>query len=69
MHKICINMQKYAVTPLVFILCIHMHLYSQNMEIYAKYVSMKFICKICTPHFADVVLPRGAGVFGRLGSS
>ena len=47
------NMQKYAVTAYVFLLCNHMHLYAKNMQIYVKYVSMKYICKICTPHFAD----------------
>ena len=53
MHKICKNMQKYAVTSEVFLLCIHLLLYARNMQIYVKYLSMKFICKICTPHFAD----------------
>ena len=29
--------------------------YAKNMHVYAKYVSMKFICIIiCTFHFADV---------------
>ena len=38
MYKICTNMQKYAVTPYVFLLCIYMHVYAQNMQ---------KICKRC----------------------
>ena len=35
MHKICLNMQKYAVTPQIFLLCIHMNMYTKickNMQ-------------------------------------
>ena len=39
--KIRTNIQKYAVTR------IYMHLYALNMQKYARYVSMKGICKIC----------------------
>ena len=31
-----------------------LHIYAKICKKYAKYVSMKFICIICTPHFADV---------------
>ena len=27
----------------------------KNMQLYARYANMIFICKICTPHFADDV--------------
>ena len=30
-----------------------LHIYAKICKKYAKYVSMKFICIICTPHFAD----------------
>ena len=61
MHKIC--------SDPMFLLCIHMHLYAQNMQIYVKYVIMKFICKICTPHFADAIpglLPNVIHVLSKL---
>ena len=32
-----------------------MQKYAKNMQLYARYANMIFICKICTPHFADVV--------------
>ena len=35
-----------------------LHIYAKICKKYAKYASMKFICIICTPHFADVSLPR-----------
>ena len=30
-HKICQNMQKYAVAPEVCLQCIYLHLYAKNM--------------------------------------
>ena len=30
-----------------------LHIYAKICKKYAKYASMKFICIICTPHFAD----------------
>ena len=49
MHKIC---NKYAV-PHNYAsyekICKNM----QKMQLYARYANMIFICKICTPHFAD----------------
>ena len=30
-----------------------LHIYAKICKKYAKYVSMKFICIICTSHFAD----------------
>ena len=32
-----------------------LHIYAKICKKYAKYVSMKFICIICTPHFPDVI--------------
>ena len=62
--KICIsmNMQKYAkkICKKYANICIcpmslpQLHIYAKICKKYAKYVSMKFICIICTPHFADV---------------
>ena len=31
-----------------------LHIYAKICKKYAKYVSMKFICIICTSHFAHV---------------
>ena len=54
MHKICKNMQKYAVTPQVFLLCIYMHLYAQYMQKISK------ICKhkIYMQHMQKYALPN-----------
>ena len=38
----------------VYLNRIYMQKYAKNMHVYAKYVSMKFICILCTSHFADV---------------
>ena len=35
-----------------------LHIYAKICKKYAKYASMKFICIICTPHFADVDILR-----------
>ena len=35
-----------------------MQKYAKNMHVYAKYVSMKFMCIICTSHFADDTATR-----------
>ena len=64
--KICIsmNMQKYAkknaeICKKYANICIcpmslpQLHIYAKICKKYAKYASMKFICIICTPHFAD----------------
>ena len=32
-----------------------LNIYAKICKKYAKYVSMKFICIICTPHFAEAV--------------
>ena len=53
MQKYAIYMQKYVTNPLVWTLSENMQKYAQYMQLYAKYVDMKYICKICTPHFAD----------------
>ena len=42
-----------------------LHIYAKICKKYAKYVSMKFICIICTPHFADDMVSASA----ELGSS
>ena len=43
-----------------------MHLMQKNMQIYVKYVSIKFICKIRTPYFADdVILPLSRGLLAK----
>ena len=77
--KICIsmNMQKYAKKKYAEIckkyanICIcpmslpQLHIYAKICKKYAKYVSMKFICIICTPHFADDMVSASA----ELGSS
>ena len=56
MHIYAKNMQKYAK--------LNMQKYAKNMHKYAKYVSMKFICILCTSHFADDG-PCGAGSTAR----
>ena len=70
MQKICksTNMQKYAkknaeICKKYANICIRpmslpqMHIYAKICKKYAKYVGMKFICIICTSHFADAILP------------
>ena len=38
-----------------------LHIYAKICKKYAKYVSMKFICIICTLHFADVFTASSYG--------
>ena len=49
--EICIKYANICICPMSLP---QLHIYAKICKKYAKYVSMKFICIICTPHFADV---------------
>ena len=57
-----INMHKYEkyakifICPKVNLLCIYMHLYAQNLQKSARYVSMKVISKICKKYALPTLL-------------
>ena len=53
MQKYAQNMQLICSAPWLCLLCENMQKYAKNMQLYARYANMIFICKICTPHFAD----------------
>ena len=68
MHKICKNMQWPHVSPMhsVAFICTK---YANLNICKVKYVNIKFICKICTPHFADAIpglLPNVIHVLSKL---
>ena len=49
--EICIKYANICICPMSLP---QLHIYAKICKKYAKYVSMKFIYIICTPHFADV---------------
>ena len=51
--EICIKYANICICPMSLP---QLHIYAKIFKKYAKYVSMKFICIICTPHFADASL-------------
>ena len=56
MQKYAKNMQLICSAPWLCLLCENMQKYAKNMQLYARYANMIFICKICTPHFADAAV-------------
>ena len=61
MQKYAQNMQLICSAPWLCLLCENMQKYAKNMQLYARYANMIFICKICTPHFADGPAPGHSG--------
>ena len=53
MQKLCTNMHKYARPRNIEKHAKYVQKMCKNMQTYAKYAIEDFICRICTPHFAD----------------